>query len=228
VRKTLLWWAVPSTLLILFGVGVSQSGHSTRPLSINGHAGEVIVYQIDGKSYVDLESLVRIANGSMAFKGDQITLTFPAAGGASVEPSSVPDNNRGLSTPFMTASVQTLAVIKDWTNTLTYAAQRGVPGDGSRVVVFHDRAAQALHLAQVAATSDSDQDALRLLTNHFQTVSAWSDKLIGERKKMDTAKYSVSEDALKKDETYQKIVGCNKFLSRMLPNGAFHDDSSCH
>jgi hypothetical protein len=225
MENRLLWWAVPCTLLILFGAAVSQTGHSTRSLSINGHVGEVIVYQIDGKSYVDLESLVHIANGSMSSNGNQITLTFPPPGSAPIEPSSAADNT--LSAQFMTSSVQTLAVIKEWTNALSYAAQRGVPGDGSRVIVFHDRAVQALHLAQVAASSDSDRDALQLLTNHFQTVSAWSDKLIGERKRMDTGKYSVSEDALKKDETYQKIAACSKFLSSMLPNGVFHNDSSC-
>ena len=223
VKRTFLWWAVPCTLLILFGVALSQSRHATRSISINGHVGEAIVYEIDGKSYVDLESLAHIANGSISYGGDRITLSFPAGDTLS---STV--NNPGLSTQFMTASVQTLAVIKDWTTALSYAAQRGVPGDGSRMVIFHDRADQALHLAQVAVSSDSDRDAMQLLTNHFHTVSAWSDKLIGERKRMDTAKYSVSEDALKRDETYQKIVACNKFLSRMLPNGVFHDNSSCH
>ena len=65
MRKMLLWWAVPCTLLILLGAAVSQSRHSTHSLSINGRTGEAMVYQIDGKSYVDLESLVHIANGSM-------------------------------------------------------------------------------------------------------------------------------------------------------------------
>lgn len=228
MRKTLWWWAVPCALLIMLAAAMSQTGHSTRSLSVNGHVGEAIIYQIDGKSYVDLESLVRIANGSMAFKGEQITLSFPAGGSTHTEPGSASADSLGLSTEFRTASVQTLAVIKDWTNTLSHAVQRGVPGDGSRVVIFHDRADQALHLTQVAATSDSDRDALQLLRNHFHTVSAWSDKLIGERKRMDTAKYSIAEDALKNDDTYKKIVACNKFLSKMLPNGAFHDDRSCH
>jgi hypothetical protein len=128
----------------------------------------------------------------------------------------------------MTASVKTLAILKDWTNTLSYAVQRGVPGDGSRLVVFHDRAGEALRLTTVAASSGSDQDALRLLTNQFNTLSAWSDKLVGERRNMDTGKYSISADALKNDDTYQKITACTGFLNKMLPSGTYQDDYSCH
>jgi hypothetical protein len=228
MRNRLLWWAVPCTLLILLSAAVSQSGHSTRSLSVNGRVGEAIVYQIDGKSYVDLESLVHIANGSMSIKGNQITLSFPADNSTHTESGSVPANVLELSTQFRTESVQTLAVIKEWTNALVYAVQHGVPGDGSRMVIFHDRADHALRLAEVASSSDSDRDGLRLLTNQFHTLSAWSEKLIGERRRMDTGKYSVSEGALKKDETYQKIAACSKFLSKMLANGTYDDDSNCH
>ena len=224
----LSWWAVPCTLLILLGAAVSQSGHSTRSLSINGRVGKAIVYQIDGKSYVDLESLVHIANGSMSMNGDQITVSFPSGESSHAEPGPVPANPLAFSTPFMTESLQTLAVLKEWTNALSYAVQRGVPGDGSRMVIFHDRADHALRLAEVAASSDSDRDGLRLLTNQFHTLSGWSDKLVAERKRMDTAKYSISEDALKKDETYQKIAACTKFLSKMLPSGIYHNNSNCH
>jgi hypothetical protein len=222
-----LWWTLACAMLILTGIAVSQSGHKSQPLSINGHSGQAIIYQIDGKSYVDLETLVRIANGSMSFKGDQIILSFPGADVASSGHDAGTSNSPGLSTDFMRNAVQTLGVLKDWTNTLTYAAQRGVPGDGSRLVVFHDRAGEALRLTRVAASSDADQNALQLLTNHFNTVSAWSDKLVGERKSMDTGKYSISPDALKNDETYKKISACTQFLGAMLPSGTFHDDYSC-
>ncbi len=227
MRRNRLWWTFPCALLILLGVAASQSSHSNRSLSINGHTGNVTVYQIDGRTYVDLESLVRTANGSMSFKGDQITLTFPAANGDSTASDGGGSADANLTAPFMNESVKTLSVLKDWTSALSYGVQRGVPGDGSRLVVFHNRASEALHLATVAASSSSDQDALQLLTNQFNTVSAWSDKLVGERKNMDTGKYSVSADALKNDDTYQKITACAKFLGKMLPSGAYQYDYSC-
>ena len=223
-----MWWILACVLLIQPANAVSQSGHKTHTLLINGHSGDAIIYTIDGKSYVDLESLVRIANGSMSFKGDQIVLSFPGVGHAAPGHDTGTSNSRGLSADFMRSGVQTLGILKDWTNTLSYAIQRGVPGDGGRLVVFHDRAAEALRLTQVAASSDSDQNALQLLRNHFNTVSAWSDKLVSERKNMDTGKYSISPDALKNDDTYKKISTCARFLNSMLPSGHFQDDYSCH
>lgn len=228
MRTTAAWWKFALALLTLPGVAASQSNHKTRSLVINGHTGDAIIYQIDGKSFVDLETLVRIGNGSISFSGDQVVLSLPAADSGAVTTEAPRANNPGLSTDFMRASVQTLAVIKDWTNTLVYAAQHGVPGDGSRVVVFHDRGAEALRLATVSATSDADQSALQLLTNHFNNVSAWSDKLVGERRSMDTGKYSMSQNALSSDETYQRISKCAKFLGTMLPSGHFQDEYSCH
>ena len=228
MRKNGLWWTFPCALLILLGVAASQSSHSSRSLSINGHSGKATVYQIDGRTYVDLESLVRVGNGSMSFKGDQITLSFPASDGGSSGSDGRGSADENLTAQFMNASVKTLAVLKDWTNTLSYGVQRGVPGDGSRLVVFHDRGSEALHLAAVAASSGGDQDALRLMTNQFNTLNAWSDKLAGERKNMDTGKYSISADALKNDETYQKITACTRFLNKMLPSGTYQNDYSCH
>ena len=222
----LMYWILACTPLILSGNATSQSAHKTQTLSINGHSGEAIIYQIDGKSYVDLESLVRIGNGSMSFRGDQIILSFPS--NDSSDHDTRASNSAGLSADFMRNAVQTLSVLKDWTNTLTYAAERGVPGDGSRLIVFHDRAGESLRLTRVAALSDADQNALQLLTNHFNTVSAWSDKLVGERRNMDTGKYSISPDALKNDDTYKKISACTRFLSSMLPGGTFQDEYSCH
>jgi hypothetical protein len=228
MRRNRLWWTFPCALLILLGVAASQSSHSNRSLSINGHTGNVTVYQIDGRTYVDLESLVRTANGSMSFKGDQITLSFPAPDGDSAASDGKRSSDANLTAQFMNESVKALSVLKDWTSTLSYGIQRGVPGDGSRLVAFHNRGSEALHLATVAATSGSDQDALQLLKNQFNTISAWSDKLVGERKNMDTGKYSISADALKNDDTYQKITACTKFLNKMLPSGTYHDDYSCH
>ncbi len=222
-KKYLSLAAIP---IILSGIAAAQSQYQQKALVINGHTGDAMVYQIDGKSYIDLESLVRIANGSLSFSGGKIVLTIPAGGEAQAHP---PDQAApGLSDNFIRAALQDVATMKEWTTTLAYAVQRGVPGDGSRLVIFHDRAADQLRLAKVAAANDSDQHALQLLTNHFNVVSAWSDKLVGERKRMDTGKYSIDPNALANDETYQKITGCSKFLNTMLPSGHFHDDRSCN
>jgi len=217
--------AIP--LMLLTSSVASQDHYKQRALVINGHTGTAMVYQIDGKTYVDLQTIARIANGSTSFSGDKIILTIPAGNSAashSADHVAVP----GMSTDFMKAAIQDLSILKEWSDTLAHAIQRGVPGDGSRLVVFHDRAADQLKLATVAASNESDQSALRLLTNHSHVVSNWSDKLVAERKSMNTAKYSITPNALAKDETYQKITSCAKFLGTMLPSGHFQEGRVCN
>ncbi len=212
------------------GITVAQSEHVRRTLVINGQTGDVGIYRIDGRSYVELEALVRIGNGSMTLQGDTITLTFPSS---QEPPPQEPQgkhqqNDSALSSEFMRTSIESLGAIKEWIDTLTYAARRGVPGDGSRIVVLQDRATQTLLLAKAHAISNSDQNALQLLSNNYNTLKSWSDKLIHERRSMDSGKYSLSPDLIERDETYQNIVACTKFLASMIPNGNFEDDHSCH
>jgi hypothetical protein len=214
-------------LLTLSGVAAAQDAYHERTLVVNGHTGTAMVYQIGGKAYVDLETLARIGNGSIGFSGDKIIVTLSANDSGGAHPSdhvAAP----GMSTDFMNAALQDLSILKEWSSALAYAIQRGVPGDGSRLVAFHDRAAHQLGLAKVAASNESDESALRLLTNHFNAVSSWSDKLVAERKSMSTGKYSMTPNALANDETYQKITGCAKFLGTMLPSGQFQDNRVCN
>ena len=221
-------WKFGIALLVLVGVALSQSSHKTRTLVINGHTGDAIVYEIDGKSFVDLESLVRIASGSLSFRGNQILLNLPASDSSAASTDGNHASTAGLSNDFMRDSVQCLTVLKEWTGVLAYAAQHGTPGDGSRIALVQDRATQALNLSKVEASTSADQNAFQLLNNQFNAVKGWSDKLVGERKSMDTGKYSMTENAMSKDETYQKITACSKFLGAMLPSGHFQDDYSCH
>jgi len=220
-RTTLSSIAVVS--LMLTGVIAAQDAFHEKTLVVNGHTGTAMVYTISGKAYVDLETLARIGNGSIGFSGDKIIVTLNADAHSSHQKPAT-----GMSNDFMRAALQDLSVLKEWSTTLAHAIQRGVPGDGSRLVVFHDRAADGLRLAKVAASNQSDEDALRLLTNQFNTVSRWNDKLVAERKSMSTGKYSMNPNALANDETYQKITGCAKFLGTMLPSGQFHDDRACN
>ncbi len=227
---TRLMFYLSCICVFISGIALAQSEHMQRKLVINGQSGNAIIYRIDGKSFVEVEALVRIANGSMTFQGDTIILTFPGPQEATVS-AAVPQakqDDSALSAEFMKASIASLAAIKQWINTLSYAAQQGVPGDGRRIVVLQDRATETLLQAKAQATSDADQNALQLLTNNYNTLKAWSDKLIGERRTMDTGKYSLSADLIDRDETYQKIGACTKFLAAILSSGHFQDDRSCH
>jgi hypothetical protein len=206
---------------------VAQSDVQEVTLVVNGESGRILVYRINGQVFVDVDALARVGKGSANVEGDRLIVTLPAnhAPAAIQANISVPEE---MTKDFMAAALKDLSVIKDWHSTIAHALQRAIPGDGSRLVVFHDRAVEGLRLASVEATNRPDQDALRLLTNHFNQVDQWRHKMVDARKSMNTANYSISSDSLERDPEYQAITTCSQFLSTMLAGGKYEDNGSCH
>jgi len=134
---------------------------------------------------------------------------------------------QGFSKNFMQAGIQSLGAIKAWGSRLAYGVKHAYPGDGSGLIPFRDRASESLRLATAAATTDSDQSGLQLLTNHFNNVDQWAGQMIAARKSMN-ATASMSPDVLENDPMFQKIKTCADFLPSMLASGNFADDPSCH
>ena len=207
----------------------AQVQQQSRTLVINGQRGEASVVQINARTYVDLETLVRIANGSVGFQANQIVLTLPTPVDA---PAAVPAQNAAsdsaFSREFMRAAIEDMALMREWASTLANAIQNGYPVTDSWVAAFRQRAAQGLSLASVAASTNGDRSGLQLLTNGFEAVRKWSNKLVKARESMDAANYAMSADALQDDPLSQKIVSCGRFLGPMLASGSFQDDPSCH
>jgi len=196
-----------------------------------------MIFEIDGRSFIDLNALAQITNATLSFRGDEISLTihFSEVDSPTSDISSRQHVQQGtelganaLSSNFMTAAIQDLALIKDWGTTLAFAVTKGVPGDGSRLVVPRDKAAEGLRLAKVAVSTEGDRNAMQLLSNHFDNVKTWHEHLVTARKSMSTANYSMSEDALNHDPAFQKLATCSEFLGTMLPNGTFSDNPACH
>ena len=213
--------------LMAIGIAAAQAqdSHGQRSLEVNGHTGQAIVYQISGKSYVDLESLARIANGSLSFRGGGIVLHLPAADAA--ESHGQQASTPGMTSDFMKASLQVLASLNEWSHILSHEIQRGLPIHPSTMVALRNKASDQLRAATVDAANESDDHALRLLTLHFNQVDNWNSKLAAERKNLDMGKYA-TENALNKDASYQRITSCANFLGSMLPSGHFQDSHMCN
>lgn len=128
----------------------------------------------------------------------------------------------------MSAAVQELALIKDWGTTLAYLVTKGIPGDGSRLVVLRDKAAEGLRLANVAVSTSADRRAMQLLAKHLENTNDWQDQLVNARKAMSAANYAITEDALNRDPLFQKITACSDFLGTMIPSREFSDNGACH
>jgi hypothetical protein len=208
---------------------LTQAGQENRTLVINGQKGEAAILQVNGRSYIDLETLARIANGSVGFQGNQIVLTLPvhAMSSPATAPAAGQPIHTGFSRDFMAAGIEEMAVIREWRSAIAYAIQNGYPIAGDWVASYRGRAAESLRLASIAASTDSDQNALQLLTNEFETVRKWSGNLVEARRSMDASKY-MSPDALENDVQFQKILSCAHFLTPVLASGKFQDDPSCH
>jgi len=219
-EKSFGFWLIAGALLAIPVVALSQAAQQSKTLVVNGLSGQVNVMQVNGRSYVDLETLARIANGTIGFQGNQITLTLPGAGAAAL---AAPPPNPEFSKEFLKAGIEEMASIREWRIALTNAVQRGYPVTEDWIAGYRGEAAQNLRLASVAVTTDSDRNALQLLTNEFNNMKKLSDRFVQANKNMNY----VAHDALNNDPLDQKILACAHSLASMASTGQFVDDGSC-
>ena len=221
-----------SIVLLLPVITFAQVERQERTLVINGQAGQAQVVKIDGHSYVDLESLAHIVNGSLQFQANRIVLSLPdsspSAAASTPIPNSPPADENGLSRDFMKTGIEAIAEMREWASTLAYAIQNGYNVTEGWVSGYRAQAAHSVNLASSATATDGDRNAAQLLNHEFDAVNQWSDKLIEARKSMDTGKYALSADALRNEPLSQKIIDCGHFLGSMFGSGSFKDDPACH
>jgi hypothetical protein len=182
--------------------------------------------EIGGRSYVDVEALTRLANGSLSTKGNQIVLTLPSPG------ASTPATNletgqsgaSGFSKDFLKAGIEEMEVIREWRSTLKNAIEQGFPVTENWVDNYRARAEQSLRLVSLAVSTDYDRNAVELLTNEFRNMRKLSDRFVGASK----GRVYVSPRSFDDDPLDQKILKCARSLAAMVANNQFVDDGSCH
>lgn len=215
-------WCLMLTLLILPALAIAQSIQGRRTLIVNGQPGEAPVIQIEGHWYVELESLVRIVNGSLAFRENQITLTLPASA-SSTTPAGGQLVSAGFSRDFLRAGIEQMAAVREWRIALSNAIQNGYPVSESWIASYRGQASQNLSMASVAATTEADRNAFQLLSNEFNNMKKLTDRFLQASKSMQY----VSPDALKNDPLDQKILACAHSLASMAASNQYVDDGSC-
>jgi hypothetical protein len=212
-------------LLVLPLLALSQAAQETRTLVVNGQTGQVAVVQFNGRSYIDLEALARIANGSLGFNGNQITLTLP--GGASAPAAAAPSTSSpatpGLSKGFLRAGIEAMSLVREWHSALANAIQNGFPIAENWLSGYRNQASAGLRLASVAASTDSDRSALLLLNAELENMKTLSSNYVAARQSLNY----IAPDALANDPLNQKIMNCGHSLSAMAASGQFVDDGSC-
>ena len=208
--------------LVLPGLAWPQAAQQNQTLIVSGQPGQTPVLQINGKSYVDITALARLINGSLSFKGNQVTLTLPGAADSTPPPTSQPAS--AFSKDFLRAGIEYMSVIREWRSALIDAVQNGYPVTDAFAASYRGQASTSLRLASVAASTDSDHSAFQLLSNEFDNMQKLSNKVLAARKNMNY----ISADALKDDALNQQILSCARSLAAMASSGQFQDDGSCH
>jgi len=225
-------WLLAALFLIVSGVAWAQDANQNRTLIINGQSTQVPVIQVNGRSYVGLEALASVVNGSLSFAGSQIALSVPlastsaapAATAAKPAAAPAPASNPGFSREFLNAGIEEAATLREWHAALTSAIQNGWPVTSDALTPYRAQATTNLRLASAAVSTDSDRKAYQLLSNEFQNMAKMSDRYVAARVNLTY----ISPNALQNDSLNQRFVACGQSLGAMAASGQFVDDGSCN
>ena len=267
-----------------------------KTLVVNGKIVEAGVRQIDGHSYVDVETLAELTNGSVVIGPTRVVLKIPASnrapattvavtpvpaapvaaapvtvavavpadnadaagsnsGTTSATPSTATATNAapantpaaaapvatapaaapaaavppptGLSRGFATAAIAVVADMREWRGATSAMITHGLALGDAWAQSYHDQAQADLAIAEVAARTDADHNALGLLQSEAANLTSWSNGVLAARQDLNGAA-TIDPDALKNDTALAKIRSCSQFLNSMLVSGDFADDASCH
>ena len=211
----------PAIALLLVGA-LSAQRAPDKKLIVNGMTTGMAVLQIDGHSYVDIETLAQITNASIKSEPDRIVLTIPGSSSGVVAAQA----EQGLSKPFASAAIATLAEMKEWRGALGTLVTYGLAVDAQWGQIYRQRVEASLGQANIAAVTESDHNALQLLNTQFANLTKWESVVTAERQNLDGSRM-VATNSLQNDPVLLKFSSCGRFLSVMLGSGVFSGNSSC-
>ncbi len=196
------------------GVALAQTAPPAKTLVLAGHSDEVPVVDLNGHSYVNLESLARLTGGALSFKGNQITLTLPAP------PTAKPAE--GLSKDFLRASIEEEALIREWRSALASSIQIGYPVTEAWTSTYRGRATEGLRLVSIVASTNDDRAALDLLKNELNIMQQLNDRYVAANQ---SHTYTPT-DALSSDPLFQQVMDCKNALAAIWASGRVEDGAS--
>ena len=232
-RNAIVYSSLAAVIFLFAGILFAQS-KANRALIVNGkQQGNVV--QMNGHSYVDVETVAQFMNGSVTLETNRVVLNFPepssnqsqASAPEPQQPTETQAPTGSLTRNFASLAIGELAEMREWRGAVGTILTYGVPVVGTWPQDYHDRVQANLDQVSVAASTPGDEDAMRLLQNEFSNVARWTSDVVSTRQSLN-ATNTVRPDALQSDPTLAKITACSRFLSSMLVSGTFADDQSCH
>jgi hypothetical protein len=205
----------------------SVSAPAPTQLSVDGHPGNAPVVQINGRSYVEVESLARIISGSLAFQPNSITLVLPlsAPSPATADTQPPPPPKPGFSKDFLRAGIEAMSVIREWRSAIVNAVQTGNPVTEEWVSNYRRTADAKVALAATAVSSDSDRQGLPLLQNEFSNMQKLSDSFLA----LNQSHSYTPTNSFDNNPLDDQILACARGLASLATSGGqFEDIPSCH
>jgi hypothetical protein len=218
--------AVITTMLaalpILLANGLAQTPQKSSTLAVSGHSGEARLLRVNGKSYIDIEELARLTQGTLSFKSNQTTLTLPSS--SRDVPALAPHANIGFSRAFIQASIEEVSVIREWRIAIVNAVGANSPVPVEWMSAQQRQAEKNLALASAAAATDSDRGTYTMLSaelNHMQTLS---EHYLAIRKQ----DAFISPDSFNSSSLEDQILSCARGIISMTESHEFQDQPACH
>jgi hypothetical protein len=213
-----------ATLLALLmppAEAVAQTTQKPALFTVAGHPGAAQILRINGKSYVEIEALARLTQGSLSFNANQTTLTLPAA---DAEARAATPKKAGFSTVFVQASIEDLSLIREWRIAIVNAVLNNHPLAEEWVSAQHRQANKNLALASAAASTDDDRSAYPLLSAELNNMQKLSELYLAMRNQA----AFISPDTFNNAPLEEQILTCARGFVSMTESHEFQDQSACH
>ena len=221
--KTII--AVVAAMLSAFqmqpAIGGAQTPQKASTFTIAGHAGEAQILQINGKSYVEIESLARLTQGNLSFKANHTILTLRPSDSEAETPA--PRVKAGFSRAFTQAGIEEMSVIREWRIAIVNAVQNNTPVSEDWVSAQHRLAEKNLSLASAAASTDDDHSAYPLLSAEFGNMQKLSEGYLAMRKRVTF----ISPDEFHSTPLEEQILSCAQGFVSMTESHEFQDQAAC-
>jgi hypothetical protein len=202
--------------------GSAQTPQKATTLTIAGHPGEAQILHLNGKSYVDIEALARLTQGSLSFNANQTTLTLPPSDAEAQ--AAAPHAKAGFSTAFVQAGIEEMSMIREWRIAIVNAVLNNNSISVDWISAQHRQAEKYLALTSAAASTDDDHSANPLLSAEFNNMQKLSEAYLAMRNQS----AFISVDTFDNGPLEEQILTCARGFVSMTETHEFQDQAACH
>jgi hypothetical protein len=219
--RNFVTWTLSSVAILSLAGAIVLAAQDPSSLVVDGLSGEAKVVSVQGHSYVDVESLARLTNGSIHFSGNKLVLTIPGLGSTSPSPATKPSE---FSKDFLANAIEAMFQLREWHAALRSSIEHSYPIPADYCNTCRRGTQESLRLTNASISTDADRNAYVFLDNEFRTMDSLSQKYI----QMAQSLTYIAPDSLRNDPLEQKLTRCGHQLSTMASSRSFVDNGDCN